>query len=205
MDNRTDPDGLITTFARQRQALLKHTGELLCRDSAPVRQSDDEHEARLSAVLVSSLEELKVAEEELVERTEALAHLRDELEERVHGAQQLFELAPACLLVTDIYGTIRDANRACRQLFKRDLAALERLPMAKFIEAEGRRNFRDELARLILTDGVNDWQLLLQRPTAGPLRVSATVRVVKPMVANGAQRLFWSIRAVEPDAAALDA
>jgi len=205
MDNRIDPDGLLTTFAQQRQMLLKHTGDLLCRENESVRQGDGEREARLSAVLVSSLEELKVAEEELVERTEALAHLRDELEQRVFGAQQLFELAPACLLVTDIYGTIVDANRACRQLFKRDLAALERLPMTRFIAADGRRNFRDELARLVMTDGVNDWQLLLQRPTAGALRVSATVRVVKPMAPSSPQRLFWSIRALEPDAAALDA
>ena len=205
MDNRTDPDGLITTFARQRQALLKHTGDLLCRENAPVRQGDGEHEAKLSAVLVSSLEALKVAEEELLERTEALAHLRDELEQRVQGAQQLFELAPACLLVTDIYGVILDANRACRHLLKRDFAALERQPMATFISADGRRTFRDELNRLVLTDGVNDWQLLLRRPTAGAIRVSATVRVVKPTAVSSPQRLFWSIRVLEPDAASLDA
>ena len=204
-DNLIGTDGLITTFAQQRQTLLKRTGDILCGEAAPVRQLDGEREAKLSAILVSSLEELKVAEEELVERTEALADLRDELEQRVRGAAQLFELAPACLLVTDIYGAILEANRACQQLLKRDLAALERQPMTRFIAADGRRNFRDELGRVVTSEGVNDWRLVLLRPTAGPMAVSATIRVVKPLMAGGLQRLFWSLRAVETDPTTLDA
>ena len=204
-DNLIGTDGLIASFAQHRQMLLKHTGELLCSEDSLVRQADDEREAKLSAILVSSLEELKVAEEELVERTEALADLRDELEQRVRGAHQLFDLAPACLLVTDIYGTILDANRASQQLLKRDRDALERQPMARFIAADGRRSFREELGRVVTSDGVNDWRLQLLRPTAGALTVSATVRLVKPPAARSAQRLFWSIRVLEPDATSLDA
>jgi PAS domain-containing protein len=204
-DNLIGTDGLITTFAQQRQTLLKRTGDILCDESTPVRQLDTDRAAKLSAVLVSSLEELKVAEEELVERTEALADLRDELEQRVRGAHQLFELAPACLLVTDIYGTIVDVNRACQQLLKRDHAGLERQPITRFIPTDGRRTFREELSRVVMNDGVNDWRLQLVRPTAGPLTVSASVRLVKPLAAGGTQRLFWSIRALEHDGAALDA
>lgn len=204
-DDIIGTDGLITSFAQQRQALLRRTGDILCGEAAPVRQVDDEREAKLSAILVSSLEQLKVAEEELVERTEALANLRDELQQRVRGAHQLFDLAPACLVVTDIYGTIVDANRACQQLLKRDLAALERQAMSRFIAVDGRRNFRDELSRVVTSDGVTDWRLLLLRPTAGALAVSATVRVVRPSTAGTPQRLFWSIRALEPDPTTLDA
>src|SRR5689334_13792434 len=79
-DNLIGTDGLITSFAQHRQMLLKHTSELLCGDDSIVRQPDSDREAKLSALLVSSLEELKVAEEELVERTEALADLRNELQ-----------------------------------------------------------------------------------------------------------------------------
>lgn len=35
--------------------------------------------------------------------------------------------------------------------------------------------------------------------------VSAPIRVVKPFMAGGLQRLFWSIRALAPEGAALDA
>ena len=204
-DNLIGTDGLITAFAQQRQTLLKHTGDLLCSEAAPVRQHDGQREAKLSAILVTSLEELKVAEEELVERTEALADLRDELEQRVRGAHQLFDLAPACLLVTDIYGTVLNANRACQQLFKQDLASLERRPLARFIPLDERRNFRDALSRVVTNDGVSEWRLSLVRPTAGPLTVTAMVCLVKGVAAGGQQRLFWSIRNLDADPAALDA
>ena len=197
-DNLIGTDDLITTFAQHRQMLLKYTSDLLCGDTDPVRQPDSEREAKLSAILVSSLEELKVAEEELVERTEALADLREELEQRVRGTYQLFDLAPACLLVTDIYGTILDANRATQQLLKRTRDALERQPVTRFIAADGRRHFRDELGRVVTSEGVNDWRLQILRPTAGALMVSATIRVVKPLPAGSPQRLFWSIRVLEP-------
>lgn len=204
-DNLIGTDGLITTFSQHRQLLLKHTGELLCGEGALVRQPDGEREAKLSAILLSSLEELKVAEEELVERTEALADLRDELERRVRGTYQLFDLAPACLVVTDVHGAILDVNRASQQLLKRDRDALERQPMSRFIATDGRRNFRDELGRVVMGGSVNDWRLQLLRPTAGPLTVTAAIRVVKPQTAGGPQRLFWSIRALDGEATALDA
>ena len=204
-DDLIGTDTLLTSFAQHRQMLLKYTGELLCGEGSVVRQPDSEREARLSAILVSSLEELKVAEEELVERTEALAELRDELEHRVRGTYQLFDLAPACLLVTDIYGTILDVNHAAQQLLKRDRKALERQPMSRFIATDGRRNFRDELGRVVTAEGVNDWRLVLVRPTAGALIVSATIRVVKSLMADGLQRLFWSVRNLESGARTLDA
>lgn len=204
-DNFIGTDGLITAFSQQRQTLLKHTGDLLCGESGLVRQHDGQREAKLSAILMTSLEELKVAEEELVERTEALADLRDELEQRVRGAHQLFDLAPACLLVTDIYGTVLDANRACQQLLKRDLASIERRPLARFIPLDERRSFRDALGRVVANDGVSEWRLSLVRPTAGPLTVTATVCLVKGVGAGGQQRLFWSIRNLASDPASLDA
>ena len=191
-------DELLNTFAQQRQVLLKHTADILCT-SDPVLPQSREREAKLSAVLVSSLEELKVAEEELMERTEALADLRDELEQEVHGARQLFDLSPACLLVTDVYGNIIEANRACQRLLKRDFSALERQPLARFIPADQRRAFRDGLTRIVATEGVNDWHLLFVPPTALPVSVTAAVHpVVSPTVVAQA-KLFWSIRVREND------
>ena len=131
--------------------LLKHTGDLLCSPVAPVTQLEDEREAKMSAILVSSLEELKVAEEELVERTAALADLRDELEQHVRGAQELFELAPACLLVTDIYGTILEANRATQQLLKRDIDALS--------GSRWRASFRSTSVAAFATRWAGSWRV----------------------------------------------
>jgi len=198
-------DDLITTFAEQRQLLLKHTADILRNDTLLATSATEEREARLSAILVSSLEELKVAEEELVERTEALAKMRDELEERIHGTRQLFDLAPACLLVTDIYGTIVDANRACAQLLRRDCAELQRQPVARFIPPDERRGFRESLSRVVTAEAVNDWRFLLNRPTDSALHVSATVHMLKNPGTKVGARLFWSIRVVDGPYGVLEA
>jgi len=200
MDMKQDligADDLVNTFAQQRQVLLRHTAELLC-DEPVVRQEPDPTRSKLSAILVSSLEELKVAEEELLERTEALADLRDELEQRVRGVRQLFELAPACLMVTDLFGMILEANGATAQLFRRDLSLLERQPLARFIPSDERRAFRNGLARIAETESVTDWQFQLARPTDAPLHVSAAVRVVKVAGNTKGTQLFWSLRPLEP-------
>ena len=203
--NMMNGDDLLTTFSQQRQVLLKHTADILQIDPTFSKLRSDEREARLSAILVSSLEELKVAEEELVERTEALAKMRDDLELRVQGTRQLFELAPVCLLVTDIYGDILEANRACRQLLRRELSAVERQPMARFIPPDERRSFRDALGRVVEADGVSDWRFLLIRPTDSALTVSASVQVVKSSATTVGARLVWSIRVVDGSDGAIDA
>src|SRR5690348_15649535 len=61
-------DDLIGSFAQHRQVLLKHTADALRIDPAMTPAEREEREAKLSAILVSSLEQLKVAEEELIER-----------------------------------------------------------------------------------------------------------------------------------------
>ena len=194
--NLIGADDLISTFAQQRQVLLKHTADLLCGESLGMRQPV-EREAKLSAILVSSLEELKVAEEELLERTEALADQRDEHEQRVRMTRQLFDLAPACLLVTDCYGNIVDVNRACQLLLKRNAPSLDRQPLARFIPADDRRSFRDGLTRLVETEGVSDWRLQLVPPTDAPLTVTAAVKVVRNGGSPSGIRLFWSLRVIE--------
>ena len=178
--NLESANELIATFAQQRQVLLRHTAEVLCPEPSRSASKPSSREAQLSAILVSSLEELKVAEEELTERIAVLAELRDDLERRVRGARQLFDLAPACLLVSDVQGQILDANRSCQMMLKRDSPMLERQPLARFIPSDERRSFRDGLARILSTEGVSDWRFVLSRPTDAPVPVTAAVRVVRP-------------------------
>ena len=190
-------DDLIGSFAQHRQVLLKHTADALRIDPAMTPAEREEREAKLSAILVSSLEQLKVAEEELIERTTALANLRDELAERLVTEHQLFDLAPVCLLSTDIYGNIIEANRACLQLLRSEQAAVAREPLTRFIPADERRGFRESLARIVAAEGVRDYRFMLIRPTDSPLWVSATVRVIDCASTASGQRLLWSIRVID--------
>jgi PAS domain-containing protein len=184
-------DDLLTALAYQRQSLLKHVATVLSTgDEASERRASD-REAQLSAITVSSLEELKVAEEELTERTAALADLRDALESRLQAAHQLFELAPACLLVTDVYGNILHANRAMRRLLRVDPKAMDRQPLARFISHDARRGFRDGLTRIAQMDGVSEWRMVLVRPTDAPVEVSAVVDVLRSAETPSGTTLYW--------------
>jgi PAS domain-containing protein len=189
-------DDLVTALAYQRHSLLKHAASVLSTEPATAA-SISSREAELSAITVSSLEELKVAEEELTERTAALTAIRDELEGRLHATFQLFELAPASLLVTDIYGNILQANRAMRRLLRIEQKALERQPLARFVPPDVRRGFRDGLARITLMDGVVDWRMMLVRPTDAPVEVSAVVDVIRGPLTPSGTALYWSFTAAE--------
>lgn len=191
-------DDLLTAFAQQRRVLLRHTVECLGDEAGIVRPDNGAQRDKLSGILVASLEELKVAEEELLERTKRLADLRDELEHQVHAARELFDLSPAYLLVTDRYGSILETNEATAAFFRRPAAQLERQPLPRFIPMDDRRSFRDGLARIAETEGVSDWKFELLRPTDSAQFVSAAVRVVKSHEAPGT-RLFWSLRVCEKD------
>lgn len=188
-------DGLVAALSYQRQSLLKHVASVLSVTDAAAQTRASEREAQLSAITVSSLEELKVAEEELTERTAKLAELRDELEGRLSAAHALFELAPACLLVTDVYGTIREANRAMRRLLRVERSAVERQPLARFIPNDARRGFRDGLSRVATMDGVSDWRMMLVRPTDAPIEVSATVQLIPGAQTPSGTALYWSFTA----------
>ena len=191
----TPENDLLTALSYQRQSLLKHVASVLSSPDAASKTPTSDRETQLSAITVSSLEELKVAEEELTERTAALAELRDELEARIHAAYQLFELAPACLLVTDIYGTILEANRAMRRLLRMEQRPIDRQPLARFISPDARRSFRDGLSRIAMMDGVSDWRLHLIRPTDAPIEVSAVVEVIRGAQTPSGATLYWSFGA----------
>jgi PAS domain-containing protein len=187
-------DDLVAALAYQRQSMLKHVATVLSTADPSHAPRSSEREVQLSAITVSSLEELKVAEEELTERTAALADLRDQLEQRVHFAHQLFDLAPPCLLVTDIYGNILEANRAMRRLLRQD--ELSRQPLARFVPHDLRKGFRDGIGRIAMMDGVADWRMTLVRPTDGPVEVTAVVEVVRGAHTPSGATLFWSFTTV---------
>lgn len=191
---RADGSGseFITVFAEQRQRVLRHAGQVLTAD-APVPVLDRaEAVPKLAALLTTSLEELKVAEEELVQQHEALESSRAEMEGHLAHYRMLFDLAPAALLLTDLNGAIRDANRAAAALLHREVYHLERKPLAVLVPRAVRAQFREELSRVGLTAGVANWHFVIERPNDVPLGVSAAVHLV-PHATLGSG-LYWQLR-----------
>jgi PAS domain S-box-containing protein len=150
----------------------------------------------VSALLSSSLEELRVAEEELRQQNNLLIAQRAAVDERVHHYRQLFLHAPVPAFITDSYGTIREANIAASRLFRREFAQLEQKPLQVLIPVAARENFRRELARVSPEDGVSDWRFVVQRVGDVSIRVSAAVTAVPELGKDGRPLLYWSLRVV---------
>lgn len=201
----TDTAGTLLT--RFRQTALKQTTEILLN---PATSDDAAYKAqafpRLAAILASSLEELRVIEEELNEQTAALLERQQEAEQRFDYERRLFELAPAALLVTDMVGAILDSNRAARVLLGVDGAQLERKPIVTFIGETDRRSFRAELNRVAVTNGATDWRFRVMRRRDVPVLVTAAVDVVaRANRYSGSVGLFWCLRRLSEEAVAVRA
>lgn len=92
--------------------------------------------------LQQSLQELDVAEEELLQQNEALLSVQEALDLERHRYRELFDLAPVPYLVTDGQGTIRDCNPAAGELLGRPCKALRGKPMMALVPTEARPALR---------------------------------------------------------------
>lgn len=118
--------------------------------------------------LQTALEELRVAEEELRTQNDALLASQEVIEAERQRYQDLFEFAPDGYLVTDINGTIQEANRAAARMFNVGQRFLVGKPLVNFIgeegtEVEARRAFRS----ILLKFGQGDLGIGLNRDAVG--------------------------------------
>ena len=93
-------------------------------------------------------EELQVAVEELQQQNEELASARLEAEIQRQRYHDLFEFAPDGYLVTDINGTIQEANRAAANLLKVSQRFLVGKPLIIFVIELERQVFHAKLSEL---------------------------------------------------------
>ncbi len=107
-------------------------------------------------------EELRAAQEEVERQQEALAASRQTLEAEQQRYRELFDLAPEAYLVTDIYGTIREANRLAGAILNLVSPRLIGKPLVVFIAAADRPAFRALLMQLQEGQPVHDWEVHLQ-------------------------------------------
>src|SRR4051812_31500480 len=109
----------VVEIAASRRKMLQHASALFSDGTSVPFVEQYDALPKVSGLLVGSLEELKVAEEELITQNHALVEQREALERQVHRYRQLFEHAPFALVVTDIYGTVQEINHAGTALLKR--------------------------------------------------------------------------------------
>jgi two-component system, cell cycle sensor histidine kinase and response regulator CckA len=141
------------------------------------------------------LDGLEVAYEELEQQNEELEHTREALERQRHRYLHLFEEAPFGYLVTDLHGTVEEANRAAAELFAVSQVLLTGKPFAVLIDIQDRSAFRTLLSR-VRADAPGGEMEARIKPRAGR-RVTVVLTAVRDSDAeNRTARLRWTIRDV---------
>ncbi|MDQ3949148.1 MAG: PAS domain-containing protein [Gemmatimonadota bacterium] len=198
---RATDDAAISRLVDQRREVLSRAVQVLDSDREVPIDVQPEALRETTALLATSLEELKVAEEELMQQNEELLITREAIEATSRHFRRMFEDAPLPYVVTDVCGIIRHANRAAATLLKRPAELLERKPLLTFVPLDRRGTFRDAISRLQLVDAARDWRVKLLRHGDEPVQVAIDVRL-SPGARDGEDLICWMIR---PTAAPLEA
>jgi PAS domain S-box-containing protein len=193
---RATDDAAISRLVDQRREVLSRAVHVLEGDREIAIDVQPEVLRETTALLTTSLEELKVAEEELLQQNEELLLTRDAIESTSRHYRRLFEDSPLAYVVTDVCGIIQHANHAAAVLFKRPAELLERKPLLTFVPLDRRGSFRDAINRLPLVDAARDWRVKLLRHGDEPVNVSIDVRLSRGE-RDGDDLLCWVIRPAE--------
>jgi PAS domain-containing protein len=124
--------------------------------------------------LEGALEEIRVAQEQLVEGRQRLEEAQAELARERERYWQLFDLMPQPYVVTERSSVITEVNRAAAQLFNVSQRFLVGKAMSVFV-CEDRAGFLTEVSRLAAAGGSADVAFKLRPRERAPLDVVATV------------------------------
>ncbi|HKN57414.1 MAG TPA: ATP-binding protein, partial [Gemmatimonadaceae bacterium] len=96
--------------------------------------------------------------------------------------RELFDFAPDAYLITDLHGTIREANLAAGRLLGVESRFLAGKPLPSFFDDRGRKEYRHQLDRICDFDRLDDWEIALQ-PESGE-RVAVSVSIARASSKN---------------------
>jgi PAS domain S-box-containing protein len=108
-------------------------------------------------------QELDAAKRKLRRQKMLLASARLDLEGERQRYRDFFEFAPGAYLVTDLHGSIREANEAARELLHLPHGYLIGKPLAGYVARQEARFFRVQLHQLAQSDGIVTWETKMGR------------------------------------------
>lgn len=148
---------------------------------------------RTLAELGTALEELRVAQEQLIENRRRTEELQAELAAQAARYWELFDEMPEPYVVTRADTVIVEVNRAAAELFNVSQRFLAGKTLSVFI-CEDRGRFLDESTRIAREKATAEWTVKLRPRERAPLTVSIRVR------GDGAN-LRWIVRQPWPSPA----
>lgn len=156
--------------ARTRVITLQQQASQLISPETLLNQAFDE--------LLNATNELQTAQEELHWQIDEIAAMREIAEQERQQYRDLFEFAPDGYIVTNIFGKIKQANRAAAELFNLEQVPVGRL-LTMYILHEDRPLFRQQLVELTY-DGpsVRTLELRIQRHKQPPIPVVVRIGLI---------------------------
>ncbi|GAP99332.1 response regulator receiver signal transduction histidine kinase [Leptolyngbya sp. NIES-2104] len=125
-----------------------------------------------------AVEELQVAEEELQQQNEVLVAAQSTIDTERQRYQDLFEFAPDAYIVSDLYGVVREANRAATALLNISHHYLINKPLVNFVADSHRSGFRAVLSQLTTIHRIQEWELPMCGRKSEPFEAAITVQAV---------------------------
>lgn len=144
--------------------------------------------------LARAIEELNVSYEELRAQNDALRDAYHEVETERQHYTDLFSLIPDAYVVTDVFGTILDANNAAEELLGTKGGRVRGKPLAIFVTEDERREFRTRLNEVSVTAKASEWEAMIVPRGGMPIRAVMRVAVMSDSHRN--RRMAWLIRDV---------
>lgn len=192
MQHEIDAIDTVSAIAYCRRMVLQRASALLDRPADSPAIGQPEALASVSALLMTSLETLKVAEEELREQKDRIANQQGAVDDAVRHYRQIFLRAPLPVILTDRYGTIHEVNIAAAELLRHEPGDLQRKPLAALITAPSHEKFRMQLG-MMTEDRPREWRLELRRNGDVSAEVWVTVGHVPDIGPSRSGLLCWMV------------
>lgn len=192
-DQDNAPGGLDPGEHGSESHLVHSQLDSLRRQASRFPSREREHLELALEQLSSALEEIQVVELELRQQNDELSGMQALLEAERRRYQELFDFAPEALIVTDPEGNIEELNQAAIVLLGWRQKGLIGKPLATYVDAASKREYRRRLADLAATNRIADWPLRLRTVTGSPIQASLTVEAVRESDQRVAT-LRWLIR-----------
>jgi PAS domain S-box-containing protein len=141
---------------------------------------------RTLAELGTALEQVRVAQDQIVEDRSRLEQLQAELRAQLTRYWELFDEMPDPYLVTRPDTTILEVNQAGAQLFNVSQRFLAGKTLSVFV-CEDRGRFLEESGRIAREKATSELRLKLRPRERAPLTITASVR-------GDGQNLRWILR-----------
>ncbi|MFQ5989531.1 MAG: PAS domain S-box protein [Candidatus Methylomirabilales bacterium] len=143
--------------------------------------------------LSNALHDLQGAARGFRQQNEDLAATRRAVGAERQRYREIFEFAPDGYLVTDVGGTIREANRAAAALLAAHQDDLVGKRLLLFVAERDRKTFESQLTRLAALPQVRDWEVRLQPLRGAPFLAAVSVAAVRDTEGQ-LPSLRWLIR-----------